>query len=190
MERKSSIHVDDSQRMLAITPDSGKFFNILLQANSAKNILEIGTSVGYSTLWFADAVKEVGGKIITIDKDHSKITRAKKNFEEAKVSEMVEIKEGNAKDVLFELAQGFHHNRLQTFDFVFLDADKENSMNYFDIVLPMVRLGGLVAADNILRPQSCIPEMQRYSKYVQNRHGVCSVTVPIGNGEEISFKVR
>ncbi|HKZ61050.1 MAG TPA: O-methyltransferase, partial [Nitrososphaera sp.] len=58
------------------------------------------------------------------------------------------------------------------------------------LIFPMVRVGGIIAADNILYPEDCVPEMTKYSKYVKNRSDVESVTVPIGNGEEITIKLR
>src|SRR5215467_14728626 len=78
LERSGEVKVLPKDEMLAITPDTGRFFKIILNAMHAKKILEIGTSVGYSTLWFADAVIQNGiikaeGPIITIDSNHSKI---------------------------------------------------------------------------------------------------------------------
>ena len=78
----------------------------------------------------------------------------------------------------------------QKFDFVFLDADKENMIQYFDLVLPMVKSGGIIAADNILYPEKFREDMKKYSKFVASQPNVQSVTVPIGNGEEISFKIN
>lgn len=75
------------------------------------------------------------------------------------------------------------------FDFVFIDADKENAINYFDLVFPMVRAGGIIVADNITYPKSCVVEMAKYSRYVKSRPDVESITVPIGNGEEITIKL-
>jgi predicted O-methyltransferase YrrM len=188
-ERNYDIPVEPDDRMLAITSDTGLFFDMLLQSISAKNILEIGTSTGYSTLWFADAIKNSGGKIITIEENSSKIKRAKKNFEDANVSQLIEIRQGRAIDVLLQISKEFQSNKLEAFDFVFLDADKENATDYFDLVFPMVRVRGFIAADNILHPQSCVEDMRRYSDYVQSKLSVRSVTVPIGNGEELTLKI-
>ena len=188
-ERDGQIQVEPVDRMLAITSDTGKFFNILLRSISAKNILEIGTSTGYSTLWFADAIRNFGGKIVTIEENLSKINRAITNFQDAKIIELVEIKQGNAKEILSNISKEFQTNKLEPFDFVFIDADKENSVQYFDLVFPMVRVGGFIAADNILYPQSCVLEMRRYSNYVKNKPNVKSVTVPIGNGEELTLRI-
>lgn len=167
--------------MLAITTDTGMFFSILLKAIKARRVLEVGTSAGFSTLWLADAVGK-NGKIITIEMDPQKIERARKNFKQAGVDKLIEIKQGVALDVLRKLKGKF--------DFVLLDADKENIIKYFDLVLPMVRAGGIIAADNMLLPSHYRPMMEKYSRHVRSNPRVQSVTVPIGMGEEITIKLR
>jgi caffeoyl-CoA O-methyltransferase len=191
LEEAGKVNVPHDEKMLAITPDTGKFFNIFLKSANTKNMLEIGTSTGYSTLWFADALitnHKHDCSIITIEENSSKIKRAKNNFEKASVSNIITIKKGKAKNVLNDLSKKFSKNS-QKFDFVFIDADKENMIKYFDQVLPLVKKGGIIAADNILFPEKFRPLTGKYSKHVQKQTNVQTVTVPIGNGEEISFKI-
>ena len=91
-ERENPTNVQQSEKMLAITRNIGLFYNILLRGIKAKKILEIGTSTGYSTLWFAEAIgSQNEAKIITIDQDEKKIIRAKKNFEETGVSNFLAL---------------------------------------------------------------------------------------------------
>ena len=93
LERSGQANIEDNELMLAITKDTGRFLNMLLTSMNAKKILEVGTSTGYSTLWFALALsqtenilpKKVKKSILTIEKDPSKIKRAKKNFADAEV---------------------------------------------------------------------------------------------------------
>lgn len=187
LEKTKSLDIAPEDRMLAITMETGKFFNILLRITNAKNILEIGTSTGYSTIWMAEAVQENAGKIITIEKNPNKIIRAKNNFTEAGISEIIETREGLAADVLSELAnEGFQNY----FDFVLIDSDKEQCIRYFDTVLPMVKKKGIIATDNISYPEKYREEMQNFVNHVTNNPKIISVTVPIGNGEEITLKVR
>ena len=200
-ERSGEIKVLPKDEMLAITPDTGMFFKIILNAMRAKTILEIGTSVGYSTLWFADAMiqngitKAEGTKpIITIDMNHSKIEKATKNFDEAEVEGLIKVLEGSAMNILHELSNNFYgKNHIKKteglFDFIFFDADKENLSEYFDLVLPMLRIGGIVATDNMLYPEDYRPLMLEYANHVRSKPYVQSVTVPIGNGEEITIKL-
>jgi predicted O-methyltransferase YrrM len=178
------------------------FFKIILTAMRAQRILEIGTSVGYSTLWFADAMIQNGmakaegveKPITTVDINHSKIEKATKNFDEAEVRGLIDVLEGNARDVLHELLKNFEaQNHIKKtdglFDFVFFDADKEDLREYFDLVLPMLRVGGIIATDNMLYPETYRPLMSEYANYVRSRPSVESVLVPIGNGEEITIKL-
>lgn len=183
-EREGKVAVARGQQMLAITADTGMFFSILLKSVKAKRVLEIGTSAGFSTLWFADALLENNGSIITIEADRKKIERAQKNFKQAGVDGMIKMMEGRALDVLRQMGTK------NKFDFVFIDADKENVKEYFSLVLPMVRVGGIIAVDNMLYPERYRPYMSRYAKYVQNMRDIQSVTVPIGMGEEITVKLR
>ena len=182
-ERSGKAKIAPDQEMLAITADTGIFFSVLLKAIKARCILEVGTSAGYSTLWFADAMgRSHSTRIITIEMNPQKVEWALKNFEEAGLDKMIEIKQGIALDLLRKLKGKF--------DFVFLDADKENIIRYFDIVLPMLRIGGIIAADNMLYPDHFRPAMRKYARHVHTRPNVQSVTVPIGMGEEITIKLR
>lgn len=182
-ERSGRVKVAPDQEMLAITADTGIFFSVLLKAIKARRILEVGTSAGFSTLWFADAMgKNHSTRIITIEMNPQKVERALKNFKEAGVDKIIEIKQGIALDLLRKLKGKF--------DFVFLDADKENIIRYFDIVLPMVRIGGIIAADNMLYPGHFRPAMRKYARHVHTKPNIQSVTVPIGMGEEITIKLR
>jgi caffeoyl-CoA O-methyltransferase len=180
-ERSGKAKIAPGQEMLAITADTGMFFSILLKAIKAKRVLEVGTSVGFSTLWLADAVGK-DGKVVTIEMDPLKIERAKENFRQTGIDKLVEIRQGVALDVLRRLKGRF--------DFVLLDADKENIIKYFDLVLPLVRAGGIIAADNMLFPPPYRPTMKKYARHVRSKKNVQSVTVPIGMGEEVAIKLH
>jgi len=188
LEKSEKIQVNHDELMLTISNETGEFYNILLKAIKAKKILEVGMSVGFSTLWFADAILANNGKILTIEENRDKITRAKKNFEEAGVSAQIEIQEGKALQILHKLATSESEQR--QFDFVFLDADKENNIEYFDLVLPLVRVGGIIATDNILYPEKFRPEMKKFTEYIKSKPNVQTMTLDLGNGEEISIKTK
>ena len=183
-ERAGKAKVASGMEMLAITADTGTFFSILLKSIKARRVLEIGTSSGFSALWFADAMLENKGSITTIEGNPKKAEWARKNFAQAGVGGMVKVMEGQALDILRKL------DPRKKFDFVFIDADKENLAEYFDLVLPMTRVGGIIAVDNMLYPKRYRRHMSKYAKYVQSMPGVQSVTVPIGMGEEVTLKLR
>jgi len=199
LERSGLTDVSHEDSMLAITSDTGKFFSILLSSMNAKKILEVGTSVGYSTLWLVYSFyqnKENSrlskGNITTIDNNPLKIKKATTNFKNAGVSDLIEIIEGNAIEVLKQLSNYVNDNpddRSQYFDFIFLDADKENLPEYFDLSLTMVKKGGVIVTDNVLYPEEYRPSMSKYIEHIRKKDFVQSVTVPIGHGEEVSLKI-
>ena len=187
-EQENPYETPNPEKLLAIGRNTGIFYNVLLKSKDAKKILEIGMSAGYSTIWFAEAIsKKPGGKIITIDQDKKKIERAKRNFEDAGLSDLIDIRHGDALEVLLDIKN--ESNSSESFDFVFIDADKERYIQYFDIILPMVKPGGLIGADNILFPERFQKFVNLYVKHVRNNPKIRSVTIPIDNGEELSLKL-
>ncbi|NWJ99785.1 O-methyltransferase [Marine Group I thaumarchaeote] len=183
--------IPSEKRLNCISKNIGMFYNILLKSINAKKILEIGTSVGYSGLWFADVVmsntqSESNGQIITIEREKFKIDNATQNFEEAGVGSLIKIREGEARKILHEIKEEFSENY---FDFIFIDADKESYIEYFDLCLPLVRKGGIIGADNILFPERFNEMMADYLSHVKSKPNVQSVTVPIDNGEEVTIKL-
>ena len=188
-ETKHLDEIPSEKRLNCVSKNIGMFYNILLKSINAKNILEIGMSVGYSGLWFADAVmsnKQLDGQIITIDREKFKIDRARRNFEEAGVDSLIKIREGEAREILQEIKAEFKENY---FDFIFIDADKESYIEYFDLCLPLVRKGGIIGADNILFPERFNEMMTDYLSHVRSKSNVQSVTIPIDNGEEVTIKI-
>jgi len=188
-ENNHQDEIPSEKRLNCISKNIGMFYDILLKSINAKNILEIGTSVGYSGLWFADAVmsnKQSNGQIITIDREKFKIDSATRNFEEAGVGSLIKIREGEARKILHEIKEEFSENY---FDFIFIDADKESYIEYFDLCLPLVRKGGIIGADNILFPERFNQIMAGYLSHVRSKSNVQSVTIPIDNGEEITIKI-
>jgi len=181
--------VPSEKRLNCISKNIGMFYNILLKSINAKKILEIGMSVGYSGLWFADAVMlntQSDGQIITIEREKFKIDKATRNFEEAGVSSLIKIRKGEARKILHEIKEEFSKNY---FDFIFIDADKESYIEYFDLCLPLVRKGGIIAADNILFPERFNQIMADYLSHIRSKSNVQSVSIPIDNGEEITIKI-
>ena len=188
-ETKHLDEIPSEKRLNCISKNIGMFYNILLKSINAKNILEIGMSVGYSGLWFADAVmsnKQLNGQIITIDREKFKIDSARRNFEEAGADSLIKIREGEARKILHEIKAEFNENY---FDFIFIDADKESYIEYFDLCLPLVRKGGIIGADNILFPERFNEMMADYLSHVRSKPNVQSVTIPIDNGEEVTIKL-
>ena len=128
-----------------VSPLQGKLLHLLARAIGARNILEIGTLGGYSTVWLARALPS-GGRVISLEADprHAEVARA--NIARAGLDDMVEVRLGMALDLLPGLAE-----RAEPFDFVFIDADKPNNAAYFDWALRLSRVGAIIVVDNVVR---------------------------------------
>ena len=108
-----------------IPPDTGEFFYILAKISKSKNILEVGTSNGYSTIWLGEAAEQNEGKVTTIEISEHKVKMAAENFKRAKLNEIIKIINGDALQEIPKLKEKF--------DFLFLDAIKEDYINYFKL---------------------------------------------------------
>jgi len=188
LEKSRKVNIPREDRMLAITKETGEMLNMILRLKNAKNMLELGMSTGYSTIWCAEAISEQSGKIITIEQNPSKIKRAEENFQKAGVTDTIIIKEGLIMQVLIEwnLQQRYRN----FFDFVLIDADKENVIEYFDLIFPMVSVGGVIVTDNMLYPKKFREDMKKFSDYLKENPKLRTITSPVGNGEEITIKLR
>ena len=131
---------------IAVTPSQGKLLYLLARSQSARNILEIGTLGAYSTIWLGRALPK-DGRLITLEFNpkHAEVARA--NIARAGLSDKVELREGPALDTLPKIAKEVH----ASFDFIFIDADKENNAAYFEWALKLGRLSSLSFVDNVIR---------------------------------------
>lgn len=119
----------------------GRFLKLQAQLLDARRILEVGTFSGYSALSMAEALPK-DGRLYTCDEDPAAIAMAKRYFAESDHAEKIILLEGNALDSIADLDE--------MFDMAFIDADKINYLNYFNAILPILRSGGLIVADNVL----------------------------------------
>ncbi len=131
---------------ISVTPSQGKLLHMLARLVNAKNILEIGTLGGYSTIWLARALPP-DGRLITMEFDPKHAEVASDNIANAGLADMVELREGKALELLPELAA----EGLEAFDLIFIDADKCNNPHYFDWALRLSRKGSLIIVDNVVR---------------------------------------
>jgi predicted O-methyltransferase YrrM len=129
-----------------VSPNFGKVLHILARTVSARNILEVGTLAGYSTIWLARALQP-GGRLITLEFDpkHAEIARA--NLGRAGLSDIVEVRLGKALETLPKLAA----EKRGPFDLIFIDADKASNADYFQWALKLARIGSLIIVDNVVR---------------------------------------
>lgn len=122
----------------------GRLLRILAESTNAKNVVEIGTSNGYSALWICLGLRNTGGKLITHEIDHDTVLLAQANFKRAGVEDLVTVVEGDAHRTVAQLKEPI--------DILFIDADKPGYPDYLKQLLPLVRPGGLILADNMHQP--------------------------------------
>ena len=163
-----------SQRSLAVGPDSGRLLFALVAPNAGCEVLEIGSSHGYSTIWLAAAARILGGRVVTLEQEPGKIEVWHRNIADAGLEEWAELVEGDAKETLPELEDGF--------DVVFLDAWKDDYELLFGLARTKLDPGGVVVADNVTTSST----VEAYAAARQADPTLVSVTVPIGHGLEVT----
>jgi predicted O-methyltransferase YrrM len=131
---------------IAVTPSQGKLLYLLARMQGARRILEIGTLGGYSTIWLARALP-ADGLLETLEADRKHFKVARENIARAGLAKVVHLRLGRALDTLPEIAA----EGAGPFDFVFIDADKENTAEYFDWALRLSRPGAAIVVDNVIR---------------------------------------
>lgn len=163
-----------SQRSLAVGPDSGRLLFALVAPNAGCEVLEIGSSHGYSTIWLAAAARILGGRVVTLEQEPGKIEVWSRNIADAGLEEWVELVAGDAKETLPDLEDGF--------DVVFLDAWKDDYEVLFELARTKLDPGGVVVADNVTTSST----VAAYAAARQADPTLVSVTVPIGHGLELT----
>lgn len=174
-----------------VTPAVGHFLGLLVELGHAQRILEIGTAIGYSTIWLARSAAKTGGKVTTIDMNKDRRKRALEYFERAGLAGHITSLEGDARKILpsFE----------ETFDFVFIDAAKGEYLDYLNLVYPLIAPGGQLVVDNVLFRGWVVPESKFAPKYERMVGGLrrfleelcanpefTTTVLPFGDGVSVS----
>jgi caffeoyl-CoA O-methyltransferase len=166
---------------ISISPNQGKFLQLLAKLSGAKKILEIGTLVGYSTIWMARALPP-NGKLITLEYEKLHAEVAQKNIDRAGLSSIVEIRQGKALDTLPALAA----EKAGPFDMIFIDADKPPYKEYLEWALKLSRPGTLIIADNVIRegkvvtassPDELVMGVKRFNEALANNNSVTATII-------------
>lgn len=160
---------------LSVPIDDGKWLSILTESVNAQTVVEVGTSTGFSGLFFARALVNTGGKLITHEIDEGRFRQAGENFQKAGVSSQVTQVPGNARETLKRIRGPV--------DVVFLDADKDGYIPYFETLLLHVRPGGLILAHNT-------PMVPEYLERVKNTRSLETVIYGEGGGLSVTLKKR
>jgi caffeoyl-CoA O-methyltransferase len=167
------------QRSRQVAPTTGRFLFALAAAQAGIEVVEIGGSRGYSSIWLAAGARVLGGRLVSLECDPAKCEAWRANVAAARLEEWAELVEGDAHETLARAED--------TFDLVFLDAEKEDYEALFALARPLLEPGGLVVADNVL---SHAETLGAYSAARQADPTLSSVTVPLDSGLELSVVLR
>jgi predicted O-methyltransferase YrrM len=174
LERLDARHrqqnIEHFRRLRQIPPATGKFLALIAAGAPDGRYLEIGTSAGYSTLWLSLACREVGRRITTFEVSGEKVSLAGETFREAGVEDIVDLVEGDARELL---------GRYKNVAFCFLDAEKKYYDDLYQAVIPNMVPGGILIADNVITHQEVLKRM--VAKALKDQR-VDSMIVPIGSG--------
>lgn len=170
-------NLSSAERIRATDPAAAKFLSLLAISKKAQTIVEIGSGVGFSTLWLAYAASITGGRVITCEIDSAKADQTRANVTRANIAGYVEVLTGDARELL--------RHREEPIDFVFIDGAKDQYETYFDVVYKRLEVGALVIADNVVSHED---QLLDYVTYVQNHPSLESVTIPLARGLEITVK--
>ena len=174
-QRREGHPVSDRTRNL--TRVSGEYLSIFSRAMNAKRVVEIGSSNGVSTIWFAAAVRATGGFVTGTEILVERAAVANANLAEADLSEFGRVLPGDAQQALASIEPGI--------DIAFVDAEKEDYVAHFEVVWSKVRVGGVVIADNVTSH-----DLSDYQAMVRRREDCDTVTATIERGLEITIKTR
>ena len=168
----------------------GRVLSMLSKMIRPKSVLEIGTYTGYSALCIAEGLAE-GGKIITIDKNEELEARVRQYVKESPYGQQIELRIGDALEILPTLEEDF--------DLVFIDADKANYLNYFNLVIDRLHSGAYLIADNVLWSGKVIEQVEEgdvdthalieFNKAMQHDNRVENVLFPIRDGLMVIRKI-
>ncbi len=164
-----------SQRSRQVQAPTGRFLFSLAASQAGVEVLEIGGSRGYSSIWLAAGARMLGGRVTSLENDPAKCAAWRSNIDAAGLEEWAELVEGDALAIL-EATE-------DVFDLVFLDAEKDDYEALFGLARPLLEPGGLVVADNVL---SHVETLGAYSAARQADPTLSSVTVPLDRGLELS----
>ena len=163
---------DRIQRYRNIEPESALFLAIQIHIQQSKEILEIGTSTGYSTLWLAHAVQQTQGRVTTLEIDPARTAQAQHHAQELGLDDVIDFWVGDAEKYLAKATQQY--------DFIFLDAERDAYVGYWAFLQKMLNpCGGVLIVDNVI---SHAAQVKCFIELIENDPRFISMTLPIGAG--------
>ena len=166
-------------RARSVAPTTGRFLFSLVAPQTDCEVLEIGGSRGYSSIWLAAGVRYLGGRLVSLEADPAKCEAWRRNVAEAGLDEWAELIEGDARETLPRIDD--------VFDVVFLDAEKEDYEDLFQLARQKLEPAAVVVADNVLSHEDALGA---YSRARQEDPTLLSVTLPLDRGLELTAILR
>lgn len=167
-----------SRRMLNITRDTGEFLALLVHATGARQVLEIGTSNGYSTLWLAEAVRGTGGRVTTVERSEFKIGLATANFARSGLEAWIRQARGDAAALLAGTPEA-------SVDLLFLDSERAEYLAWWTALQRVLQPRGVLVVDNAL---SHAAELVDFFAAVRSAKAWAHCLVPVGKGEFLAVR--
>jgi caffeoyl-CoA O-methyltransferase len=164
-----------SQRTRNVERETGRWLALLVRATNARDLLEIGSSNGVSTIWLAAAARQNGGRVTGTEILPERAAEANGNLAEAGLDAVAKVMAGEARETVAGLPGPF--------DLVFIDAEKDDYVDHLEAVIGRVRPGGLILADNVISH-----DLSTYQAMLRSRSDVETVTIPIDRGVEFTVK--
>jgi predicted O-methyltransferase YrrM len=183
----------DSGAAMQISPEQGQFMGLLVELTGARNILEIGTYTGYSSLCMALAMPGEG-RVVCCDLSEDWTRVARRYWEEAGVEDRIRLHLGPARETLRKLLR---EGAAETFDLAFIDADKESYPEYYELCLELLRPGGLLLADNTLWSgrvvdpgdhEASTEAIRRFNRRLHDDERISLSLLPVGDGLTLALK--
>ena len=163
---------------LAVSEEDGRFLRVLIASKGVKRALEIGGASGYSAIWMGLALRDTGGRLVTIEYDATRARELAANVKRAGLSDVVQVVSGDAFTEIPKIGG--------TFDFVFLDAWTKDYKNFFELVFPRLDKGGLFVAHNVVNKRN---EMGDFLERIEKHPSLWTTIVsPSGEGMSVSVK--
>lgn len=168
-------NLPSSQRTRNVDRETGRWLALLIRATGAREIVEIGSSNGVSTIWLASAAWETGGRVTGTEIRPDRAAEANRNLAEAGLNDIATVVAGDARDTAGAITGPL--------DLAFIDAEKDDYVDHLRAVVDRVRPGGLILADNVISH-----DISSYQEVVRARADLETVTIPIGRGIEFTIK--
>jgi len=175
-----------------IEPEVGQLIKVLLKLHKPKEILEVGTAIGYSALLMAQNL-EGDWSITTMERNPQMIEKARENFRKSGLEDRIRIIEGDARKTFPHLTKKY--------DFIFLDAAKGQYMEFLGYAKDLLKPGGLIVSDNVLykgmvasddlvvrRKRTIVNRLREFLEYINNMQGYISSVLPLGDGVALTYK--